>query len=626
MYQVSDAFLEAVKQNTRNYYWTGKITTSAGAVYEFGPEDIVKGSGYITSQCCGSTEIELGTVYASEMGISLFSEIDRYTLEDAKVELFYHLRLSDGSFEEVPMGIFEVSEANRKVKCLELKAYDYMLRFEKSFNGFETVGKAYDFMTLCSKSCKVELAQTKEQIEALPNGLADLSIYTENDIDTCRDVLYFVAQVLGGFFVINREGKLELRKYGNTPALMVERKHRFFSSFSDFITRYTAVSSTNLRTQTAEYYALEPDDGLTMNLGVNPLLQFGVEEARRQLCENILKDISVVNYVPFDSDTIGNPALDVGDVLSFSGGQADPDKYACITSSSIKIGGRQTIRCVGRNPRLAQAKSKNDKNISGLINQIEAGKIGIHTFTNASAFTIGETETKIISIEFATSEANHAQFFGSVIVDVKANAVERTASAKGEVVIPAVAVNGMPESGGSTEQTDEGTAADEAVQIGNTVEQTVSVELPVVWSEDGQATAHFTFELNDTVIETHQPEETWHSGRHTILLYYPIEKVVPNFTNVFNMYLRMGGGTGTVDTGGCIASISGQSMGVAAAWDGKIAIEETAPLFKIGGGILVRGFAESMKVETMELVIRTFDEHLKGRTAIGAFCRPVELQ
>ena len=43
-----------------------------------------------------------------------------------------------------------------------------------------------------------------------------------------------------------------------------------------------AVSSTNLRTQIAEYYALDPDDGLTMNLGVNPLLQFGLEETRRQ--------------------------------------------------------------------------------------------------------------------------------------------------------------------------------------------------------------------------------------------------------------------------------------------------------------------------------------------------------
>lgn len=80
-------------------------------VYEFDQDDMVKGSGYITSQCCGSTEIELGTVYASEMGISLFSDIDRYTLEDAKVELFYHLQVADGSYETIPMGIFEVSES-----------------------------------------------------------------------------------------------------------------------------------------------------------------------------------------------------------------------------------------------------------------------------------------------------------------------------------------------------------------------------------------------------------------------------------------------------------------------------------------------------------------------------------
>ena len=64
------------------------------------------------------------------------------------------------------------------------------------------------------------------------------------------------------------------------------QKHRFSSSFSDFVTRYTAVSSTNQRTQTAEYYALEEDDGLTMNLGVNPLLQFGLEETRAELCRN----------------------------------------------------------------------------------------------------------------------------------------------------------------------------------------------------------------------------------------------------------------------------------------------------------------------------------------------------
>ena len=252
------------------------------------------------------------------MGITLFSQIDRYTLEDAKVELFYHLCLSDGTYEKLPMGIFEVSEANRHIKTLELKAYDYMLRFEKNFNGFETIGTAYDFLALCSKACSVELAQTKEQIAAFPNADITLSIYSENDIETYRDVLYYTAQVLGCFCCINREGKLELRKYTALPVRQIGSRHRFSSSFSDFITRYTAVSSTNLRTQIAEYYALETDDGLTMNLGVNPLLQFGLEETRKQLCENILHDLSAVSYVPFDSDTIGNPALDLGDILTLS--------------------------------------------------------------------------------------------------------------------------------------------------------------------------------------------------------------------------------------------------------------------------------------------------------------------
>ena len=113
MYPVSDGFLRAVKSNTRKYYWTGTIVTRGGMTYEFGAKEIVKGSGYISRQCCGSTEIELGTVYAAEMGITLLSDIDRYTLEDAQVTLVFHRVLADDSVEDVPMGVFEVSEANR---------------------------------------------------------------------------------------------------------------------------------------------------------------------------------------------------------------------------------------------------------------------------------------------------------------------------------------------------------------------------------------------------------------------------------------------------------------------------------------------------------------------------------
>lgn len=47
LYPVSQTFLQAVKANTRKYYWTGTITTTTGTVYNFDQDDIVKGSGYI---------------------------------------------------------------------------------------------------------------------------------------------------------------------------------------------------------------------------------------------------------------------------------------------------------------------------------------------------------------------------------------------------------------------------------------------------------------------------------------------------------------------------------------------------------------------------------------------------
>ena len=631
MYPVSEAFLRAVRENTRRYYWTGKITTKGGAVYPFGYEDIVKGSGYISAQCCGSAEIELGTVYAAEMGVTLFSQVDRYVLDGAKVELFYHLRVEGGGFEEVPMGIFEVSEANRRLHCLELKAYDYMLRFEKSFNGFESVGNAWAFLELCCKACGVEMENTQGEIEGMPNGRELLSIYPENDIGTYRDVLFFVGQVLGGFFCINRRGRLELRKYGAEPVLEVQGRHRFSSSFSDFITRYTAVSSTNLRTQTAEYYGLEVDDGLTMNLGVNPLLQFGLEETRRQLCGNILADLAAVNYVPFDSSTIGNPALDLGDVLTFTGGQADGEQMTCITSFQCRIGGRQSLKCVGKNPRLAQAKSKNDKNISGLLNQIEAGKVGIHTFTNASAYVVAEDRVRVISIEFAAKEETHVQFFGQVVLDVRAAQVERRACASGSVVVPVpVAGAGGGTGGGvavgavSGDGEEAGSAGDDGGTGESTENVTVEVELPVIWTEDGQAAVFVTYELNDSEILAHRPVETWGSGRHILSLYYPIDGLVPNITNTFNVYLRMEGGTGKIETGGCIASISGQGMAAAAAWDGTVTVEEPMRRFALGGGLGMKVFAGDMGIETMELVQRSYGDSM-GKVLIGAFGKPFEI-
>lgn len=552
MYPVSDAFIQAIKSNTRKYYWTGTITTSDKKIYEFGNKDIVKGSGYISRQCCGNSEIELGSVYAAELGISLFCDIDRYTLDGAEIKLWFHLLLGDGSTESIPMGVFYVAEANRRIKTLELKAYDGMLNLDKAFNKGLSSAAPYEFLSLLSKACHVELAQTKEEIEALPNGTELLGIYQDNDIESWRDFLYYLAQMLGCFAVIDRYGKLCLTSYGSTPVMAIDIRHRFSSSFSDFVTRYTAVSSTNKKTETAEYYAKDPDDGLTMNLGVNPLLQFGLEETRNRIINTILDVVSTVEYVPFDSETIGNPALDLGDVLRFTGGHADETKQSAITSIYTKINGKQTVKCVGKNPRLAAAKSKNDKNISGLISSIGEAKLSIYTFTNALALDAGEEKLSIINMEFASGDETNAEFHAQAIMEVESNPDTRTLTAETTI--------------------DLGTTTDDE---GNEVENKKVISFPLSWDEDGKTALSVFYVLDGHEVEEFHPKESWLSGKHLLTLYYPIIGLTANQLHTFEVLISMKNGSGHIEAQNIMATITGQGLGVQERWDGRITANDT---------------------------------------------------
>ena len=206
-----------------------------------------------------------------------------------------------------------------------------------------------------------------------------------------------------------------------------------------------------------------------------------------------------------------------------------------------------------------------------------------------------------------------------------ADPAARSANASGTIVIPFPSGNIGDSGGTSGGAADTEDGSEDGVSEKETTNISVDVSLPVTWTEDGKAVCYVTFELNNAEILLHHPVETWHSGKHILSLYYPIENIVPNITNTFSVYLRMEDGSGSVGIGDCIASISGQAMAAAAAWDGRIDIEETAALFSVGGGLQGKDFTDVMAVETMELVQRSYSDRLTARPAIGAFCHPVTL-
>ena len=426
MYEVSEKYREAIRGRSRKFDWYGTITTPAGRVYHFTSKDIVKGSGTLTRSCSGSTSLELGSVYAAELDISLFLNVDRYSLYDAVIDLFFVCqhrgtrRWNDlrsdtwGSIastpwnvvytpETVPMGRFVISEATRTLTILQLKAYDFMLKFEKNMVNSGTTRTPYEWLRFACNACGVPLGVTEEAVAAMPNGTRNLS-YTNLDEDkTYRDLIAQVATVLCGVCQIDRSGALTVIPFTNTPVMDIPASWRYSSKIADYITKYTGLYATYRAGGVTEYYKVEPDTGLIYNIGTNPLLQIAATTERNRTLQTIIDRLSATTYTPFEAEIPGDPALDPMDVLSLSGGQAQGE-IACITEIVYRINGKSTIKCVGENPRLNQAKSRYTKDIEGLLAQQE-GIEGTSTFWMSDAYSpadmaVAETETVVTATQF----------------------------------------------------------------------------------------------------------------------------------------------------------------------------------------------------------------------------------
>ncbi len=426
MYNVSEKYKEAIRAHTRKYEWVGTITTTGGKVYPFTTKDIVKGSGSIIRSCANSTSLEMGSVYAGELDISLFLDADRYSLYEAVIDLSFvcqHrvMRIwddvkgltwnalfgnpwnSSGTAETIPMGKFVIAEATRTLTIVQLKAYDYMLKFDQNLINNVNTKSPYEWLLYACDACGVSLGVTKEEVAAMPNGSRKLAWTNTDDIKTYRDLIAQVATVLCGVCQIDRSGALVVIPFSNTPVMDVPASWRYSSKIADYITRYTGLYATYKLGGLTEYFSVTPDDGLIYNIGTNPFLQISDNGERSSILQTIIDNLSSTTYTPFEAEIPGDPSLDPMDVLSLSGGQAQGE-IACITEIIIRINGKSTIKCVGENPRLNQAKSRYTKDIEGLLSQNE-GVEGTSTFWMSDALcpsdlAIEEEETIVTATEF----------------------------------------------------------------------------------------------------------------------------------------------------------------------------------------------------------------------------------
>jgi hypothetical protein len=505
MFPFNEKYRRAMKRQIHRYAISGTIGNK-----NFTDADFSKFT--ITNRIADDNTVSIGSVYMAELHITFLKSLGISWVNTLGWEIYIAEGLwvdpIDG-FTYVPAGHYFIQEVKNTKEGIEVTAYDAMSKFDKTPRNLATKNRTLPALLedIC-EACGVDLVSI--DFTQFPNSSTVFTLASENDCETYRDILSWIALTMGSYATINRFGFLDLRMYTSTaydPADFIDEDARADSyAFNDYYTRYTGLYATDSERKATKYFHVEPDDGLTYNIGTNPFIQGVTEQKFKQVCEAILGGIQNIDYVPFSIDTLPTAVYDLGDVIQFSGG-AGGGKQGCIMLYDYTYNQESHFEGLGQNPALADAKSKTDKNISRILSQVDAAKEYMYSFTNDSDVVLTQNWRTILTQRFGTATATWAMFQAEILCD----------------------------------------------------------------DPDGSV-VEVRYLLDNEVISRY-PIETWIEGKHILSLMYPITTDEGNFYN-WAVQLRSDGGAVEIKQGDAIGIIKGQGLVSSDVWNGYIDVSD----------------------------------------------------
>lgn len=386
MYPVSDEYKQAIAQRNREFKLNAQIYLRDKTILSIGDDELknttgdryVKGDVKIESQMMsGSVSdnmIDIGAVPSAKLTMTVFSaSTDMHIFSGAYLWLYVSLKLPGGAWEPVPMGKFYINGASisREGNWVSFEAYDGMIKLQ------------YELTDEMRRQLKGKTAMDAAKIlcgDQLPLGSAispaggyvecpnyELPLnFDSPQIETARDGIMWIAQIMGCFAHVNRLGVLEFvpikswwKMYDDTTGTILAVRNigggsRFKTRFSDDRIHIVGVTMRGgdgkLVTKRYSYShesGEDPTSDVTVELETNPLI-IGSETPLETILENILSELSTAYFYAFQTEITNDPALDAGDTIRLLGGvingtNANNDLIGFITHSTWVYRKRQTI-------------------------------------------------------------------------------------------------------------------------------------------------------------------------------------------------------------------------------------------------------------------------------------------
>ena len=357
MYSVSEAYKTQIKEITRDWAIKLALSLDSGNTYNLTEADIASNTFvYTESSTCGDT-IQVGSVYANSLDFSLINRASRFNsdnFQDAVVVAQVGLKLSDGSWEWIPLGKFNIYEPGKKLSTISIKCLDDMYKLNTPFGDVDIkfpINVAALVTAICDH-CNVSIS-SQLTAELLDLGIT-LDQFDTKDL-TCRDVLGYVGCLLGKNLRFDRLGNLESFWYSTTVNVTTDADDRTGSDFGDL---QVAITGVSLEDAAGKIYTIGTSD-LMVQMEANPLIQY--EQVAEETLNVIYGALSSVTYRPYTVQHIGNPAIQAGDRVIHS--RSSGDLNSIVMTSTFSFHGSATLSAVGTSAEQSRQATKSVKQV-----------------------------------------------------------------------------------------------------------------------------------------------------------------------------------------------------------------------------------------------------------------------
>ncbi|MGG4462602.1 tail fiber domain-containing protein [Micromonospora provocatoris] len=247
-----------------------------------------------------SDKFEIGTTVANTFELTLQNVSGNF--DSLSVEPFIGLD-TGGTYEYVTLGKFIVDEptvmnVSSTQKNIKLFCYDWMLKLDVPY-----IWEAGDTDTIANIMTRISTLSGVLLSGSYPN-----TIVNKVEGYTCRDILGFVSSLMGGCGIINREGKIAIKKFKSptSSVLTISGDHYFENGFNRGVENYTIGKVTG-QDIAGNQYSTGTVTESTMELRFNnPFIS-------QELVDAIGISLIGLSYVPFTMEWQGNAALEAGD-------------------------------------------------------------------------------------------------------------------------------------------------------------------------------------------------------------------------------------------------------------------------------------------------------------------------